>query len=71
MANDDIYKSGTLCTLNELGDLYFNVESRDFIGAPCVIVKRTKAGLIQVALVENPNKTYSAPQRNVEISEAQ
>lgn len=68
MVNDDIYKSGTLCTLNSLYDLFFRAEAQPFIGEPCVIVKRTKSGLIQVALVAKPKMTFSAPQANVSTS---
>lgn len=63
----DRYATGVRCTVNGLSDLFFDVEARDFIGQPCTVVKRTKAGLIQVALVDQPLKTYSVPQRNVDI----
>ena len=42
-------------------------ESREFIGAECVVVKRTKNGLIQIALKSNLNKTYSFGQKNVDL----
>ncbi len=57
---------GTRCTLNENGDLFCHHEAREFIGAECVIVKKTKAGLIQVALKRDHKRTFSAPQHNVD-----
>ena len=64
----DKYQPGRDCTLDRTGDLYCEYESREFIGEPCTIVKRTKAGLIQVALKKDPKKTYSAPQKNIVIT---
>lgn len=64
---DDIGKPGTKCTLNAQGDLFFERESHEFIGADCVVVKRTKAGLIMVALENDRKRTYSVPQRNVDL----
>ena len=59
---------GTECTLNRGGDLFMVFEARPFIGAPCVVVKRTKAGLVQVALKDDPKSTFSAPLRNIEVT---
>ena len=59
--------SGFPCTVNRRGDLYFEYESREFIDAECVIVKKTKSGLIQVALKDNPKRVYSVPQRNITL----
>ncbi len=58
--------AGTPCTVNMDGDLWFEMESREFIGAECIIVKRTKAGLIQVALKNNEKKVYSVSQGNID-----
>jgi hypothetical protein len=58
--------AGDRCTLSSLGDLYVEDEARPFIGAECIFVKVTKAGLAQVALAADPRKTYSAPPRNLE-----
>lgn len=58
---------GQQCTLNRRGDLFMEHEARPFIDAPCVVVKRTKAGLVQVALKSDPRQTYSAPLRNVTL----
>lgn len=56
---------GEECTLNRSFDLFMEHEARAFIDARCVVVKRTKAGLVQVSLKSDPSKTYSAPLRNV------
>lgn len=59
---------GQECTLNRHGDLFMVHEARAFIDAPCVVVKRTKAGLVQVALKSDPRQTYSAPLRNATVT---
>lgn len=59
-------ENGATCTLNGAGDLAMDFDARPFIGSKCVVIKTTKAGLVQVALVEDRRRTYSAPQRNVE-----
>jgi hypothetical protein len=59
------YAPGTPCTITRIGDLYMDAELRVLIGQPCEIVKRTKAGLIQVAF---NGRTYSVPQRNVMVN---
>ena len=61
-------ETGADCTLNSDGDLFMIYEARQFIGAPCVAVKRTKAGLVQVALRSDPRSTFSAPLRNVVLT---
>jgi hypothetical protein len=65
--NDLLGVAGTPCTVNRDGDLFMEYEAREFIGAKCVIVKRTKSGLIQVALAENKKRVYSVPARNIDL----
>ena len=60
-------KEGQSCTLNGDGDLYMDKELREFIAAPCKVVKRTKSGLIQIALTSDTTKMVSVPQKNVLI----
>lgn len=58
---------GRPCTVNGEGDLAMNYDARRwFIGAPCVVVKLTKAGLVQVALADDPKRTISVPIRNID-----
>jgi len=64
---DLLYIAGNECTVNKEGDLFVYYEAREFIGAECVIVKKTRAGLIQVALKDNLKRTYSVPQRNITL----
>lgn len=59
-------KPGDACTVNSSGDLFMLVEARPFIGAPCVYVKTTKAGLAQVALAADTRRTLSVALRNVD-----
>ena len=49
---------GTRCTLNRQDGIFMDFEAREFIGATCVVVKRTKAGLIKVALESDFKRTY-------------
>ena len=65
MKNNLMYIAGAECTVNNDGDLFACYDAREFIDAECVIVKKTRAGLIQVALKNNPKRTYSVPQRNI------
>jgi hypothetical protein len=60
------FPEGLQCTVNGGGDLAMNAEARPFIGAACVVVKMTKAGLAQVALADNPKRTISVPIRNID-----
>ncbi len=61
----DIYTPGAKCTVNGYRDLMMNREQGRFIDKPCVIVRRTKAGLIQVAMENDPTATTSVPQYNI------
>lgn len=56
---------GLRCTVNGKGDLFVLHEAREFIDEECTIIKRTKAGLIQVCLKDKPKRTYSVPQKNI------
>lgn len=67
LAPGDKYTAGAPCTVNTSGDRYMAVDERPFFGVPCVVVKRTKAGLIMVALQSDEKRTYSFPQRNVDL----
>ncbi len=58
---------GAACTINTVGDIAVYAEKRPFIGKRCVILKRTKAGLILVALESDMKKTETFPQRNVDV----
>lgn len=60
-------QAGDACTVNSAGDLFMLFEARPFIGAHCVYVKTTKAGLAQVALSADPRRTLSVPLRNVDV----
>jgi hypothetical protein len=66
----DRYAPGTPCTVNTSGDMFMMTDAREFFGAPCVVIKRTKAGLILVALHGDLKRVYSFPQRNVDVLEA-
>lgn len=61
------YVAGTQCTVNTSHDMFMIGEARHFFGEPCVVIKRTKSGLILVALQRDLNHTYSFPQRNVDL----
>lgn len=64
-----IYEPGTKCTVNGGRDLMFDRFQGSFIDEPCVIVKVTKAGLIQVALESDPKVTTSVPQHNITMTD--
>ena len=61
-------KSGDKCTVNGIGDLFMECEAREFINAKCVVVKITRAGLVQVALRSNQKHTYSVAKRNINLN---
>ena len=66
----DRFAPGTPCTVNTNGDMFMMYEAREFFAVPCIVVKRTKAGLIMVALQGNQKRTLSFPQRNIDVLEA-
>jgi len=63
----DIFIPGIPCIVNGLNDLYMDFDARPFIGQECFIIKRTKGGLIQVALKSNIKKMHSFAQRNIDL----
>lgn len=63
----DKYESGRLCVIAGRSDLAFSFGARKFIDQKCVIVKRTKSGLIQVSLLIDPRKVMSFPQNNIDL----
>lgn len=58
---------GQLCTVHNGGDLYFEVESRPFIGQRCHIVKQTKGGPWLVSLESDPKKQYAVAASNITV----
>ena len=65
----DLYATGKLCTINNGRDLMMDSVAKKFIGSKCVIVKRCKSGLIQVARVDNSKDTCVVPQYNITLAE--
>lgn len=65
----DCYVAGKRCTVNNARDLMMDSEAKQFIGEDCVIVKRCRGGLIQVALAVNGKKMCTVPQRNITFLE--
>lgn len=64
----DKYKPGLKCKINSAGDLFFIDDAKKFIGQTCIIIKRTRAGLIQVCLESDHRQKISLPQKNVDIT---
>jgi len=64
---DLINIEGARCSVNGKGDLGVDPAARRLIGAECRVVKQTKAGLIQVYLIDDPEIRLSVPQRNIEL----
>lgn len=58
---------GSQVRINREGDISFDAEARKFIGKKCIVLKTTKAGLIQVRLNSNPKDTMSFPKKNVDL----
>jgi hypothetical protein len=58
---------GKECVINYFGDVYADADSRPFLGQKCIILKKTKAGLTQVALKADPKKKFSFNNRNISI----
>ena len=61
------YFAGASCIVNSSGDLFMVSSYRPFINKECTIIKRTKAGLIQVYLNSDPKRTVSVPQSNITL----
>lgn len=62
------FVAGTPCTVNYTGDVYFDADCHDFLGKPCLIIKKTKAGLVMVRLRDNPHRTYTFKPKNITIT---
>jgi hypothetical protein len=60
------FQTGDRVIVNGHGDLYFEYESRAFIGNACTVLKKTKGGLYHVSLDSDPKKTYSLAKRNLD-----
>jgi len=58
---------GTLVRINRNGDLWMDVAARPFIGAQCNVVKVTKAGLVEVFVVGNPQLRHSFALSNIDL----
>jgi hypothetical protein len=56
---------GDVCMVSGRGDAGIDPDARPFFREPCLFVKRTKAGLMQVSLQSDPRKLYSFPSRNI------
>jgi hypothetical protein len=61
-----LIEPGVKCAVNGGGDLGFCRDDGVLIGKNCVIVKRCKSGLIQVALESDPKYIRSIRQSNLE-----
>ena len=59
-------KPGDIVYINGKKDLFFDRDSREFIGRACVFIKKTKAGLYQVHLQDDKNKIKAFPFINVD-----
>ena len=60
------FDPGTPCTVNGFGDLMMVRADGHLIGKDCVIVKKCKSGLYQVALMNDPKYVRSIPKSNIE-----
>lgn len=67
--NDKYNIPGAKCTVNSAGDLMMDKSDGFFIDKLCFIVKRTKSGLIEVRLWEDPTQRRSFPQKNITLLE--
>lgn len=56
------YIPGRLCVVSNWGHMRIN---KEFLDKVCVIVKKTKSGLIQVCLRDDDRKTISVPPNNI------
>ncbi len=57
------------CTVNDMYDLYMDTSARPFIGSDCIIIKKTKAGLIQVRLKSDRRMVISVPLKNITMTD--
>ena len=63
-----VFKPGILCTVNGNGDLGMIHQAKPFIHKSCIIVKKCRSGLIQVALESDPRQMYSVPESNIDLT---
>lgn len=59
------YEPGSTCTVNGNCDWSQDEDRRAFMYRECVIVKRCKSGLLQVALAADPKRTNSFAEYNL------
>lgn len=59
------YEPGSTCTVNGNCDWLQDEHRRTFMYRKCVIVKRCKSGLLQVALVADPKRASSFAEYNL------
>lgn len=63
----DLFPDGSLCTVNGRGDLMIDRTDGWWIGKECRIIKETKAGLIEIELVEDTRKRRSFAKYNIDL----
>jgi len=63
-------RPGAPCAIRPFGWSAANWEIQPFIGSRCVMVKRTKAGRIQIADAAFPKQRISVNERCIELLEA-
>lgn len=63
----DALLPGVKVVINGRRNSMFDGDARPFIYQRCTIVKRTKAGLVQVSLDADPKRTYSFAQDNIDV----
>lgn len=67
MIDKTIYLAGAKCRINTQGDVFMMRDAKPFMSELGVVVRETKAGLIQVSLLSDSRKTHSFPKRNVDL----
>ena len=66
-------REGDTVTINRYGDIWMDGDLRPFISyynpplILCTYIKRTKSGLVEVHLKDNPKMRASFPLRNVDL----
>jgi len=63
-------KPGDQCFVNGIGDLFMDSDARPFINQRCVFLKKTKAGLMQVALAIDPKQQRSFSLKNISMEKS-
>lgn len=64
---DNSYTPNRICVVSGRGDLAMS--HKEFVNKVCVIIKKTKSGLIQVRLRDNDRKIASVPQSNISFKD--